>query len=68
MSSNVKGSIFLSIKDLQGLLGCSYETARKEYKLLQIRMELQRKLTVREYCELEGIHLLDVVDALNLLR
>ena len=51
------GGIFLSIKDLQLLLGCdSYYTANKEH--LAIRDALNKKtnhLTIKEYCAYEEL-------------
>lgn len=53
----MEGGIFLSIKDLQRLLGCeNYNTANRLH--LQIRDSLGKKskyVTVKEYCQYENL-------------
>jgi hypothetical protein len=53
----MEGSIFLSIKDLQRLLGSeNYNTANKLH--LSVRDALCKKskyITIKEYCEYEGL-------------
>lgn len=53
----MEGGIFLSIKDLQKLLGCeSYKTANSEHKSLRDVLNKKTKhITIKEYCEYEGI-------------
>lgn len=60
--------MYLTIKELQALTGSHYETARREYHLLRIRLGVRRKVTVREYCEAEDVPWDDVVEILNSLR
>jgi hypothetical protein len=53
----MEGGIFLSIKDLQQLLGCqSYKTANTLH--LAIRDALKKKtkhITIKEYCKYEDL-------------
>jgi hypothetical protein len=53
----MEGGIFLTVKDLQRLLGCdNYNTANRHH--LAIRDALGKKskhLTIKEYCEYEEL-------------
>ncbi|HRD39400.1 MAG TPA: hypothetical protein PLC65_12270 [Bacteroidia bacterium] len=63
----MEGGIFLTIKDLQKLLGTdSYVTANREH--LSIRDALGKKskhLTIKEYCEYEELDFTYVWDFLR---
>jgi len=66
----IKGSIFITVKEIQILSGSpSYEVARREHA--KVRKELGKKskyLTIKEYCEYFEIPLGEVVQYLNHYR
>ncbi|MCB0396824.1 MAG: hypothetical protein KDD36_09235 [Flavobacteriales bacterium] len=66
----LKGGIFLSVKELMILTGKTrYEYARKEHKAIRDALgKSKRKLTVKEYCEYEGVPRQEVVEVLNAYR
>lgn len=49
--------IFLSIKDLQLLLGCEhYNTAQKHFQcLLDTLKKKSKHISIKEYCQYEGL-------------
>lgn len=63
----VSGGIFLSVKDLMRITGSeSYESCRQTHQALRDSSGSEkRKLTVKEYCDLEQIDFDETVKFLN---
>ncbi len=52
----MEGGIFLTIKDLQNLLGCdSYTTANKEHLAIRDALGKTKNITIKEYCDYEEL-------------
>jgi hypothetical protein len=53
----MEGGIFLTIKDLQRLLGCdNYKSAARQHLALRDALRKKSKyISIREYCAYEGI-------------
>lgn len=68
--TELKGSIFLTVKELQLLTGYAhYESARREHQAIRdAHQPGKRRLMVAEYCQYEGISYLEVVERLNKYR
>lgn len=65
--NTLKGSIFLTPKDIQQIVGCSITTARREYN--KIRTALQKdKITIVDYCNYWKTDLEFVIIHLNQFR
>ena len=71
----LKGSIFLSVKELMILTGrdltseSQYESARKEHQTIRDSLaSKKKKLTVKEYCKYEKINLNEILNNLNKIR
>lgn len=66
----LKGSIFLSVKELMCLTGKStYKSAQREHQAIRDAIkEGKRKLTIEEYCDFEKIKKIEVICMLNKLR
>lgn len=71
----LKGSIFLSVKELMILSGkdlmstSMYESTRREHQAIRDGIvKNKRKLTVKEYCKHEGISFEEVAEVLNRYR
>lgn len=63
------GSMFVSIRELQALLGCGYETARRTHA--RFRAQLGRKtryLTIEELADFLEVPCADLVQQLNHAR
>ncbi len=64
---NLKGSVYITPKDIQLILGCHITTARIE--LVTLREELGKdRITVDEYCQYWKTDQKLVVDCLNKYR
>lgn len=65
--TTLKGSIFLTPKDIQQIVGCSLISARREYK--KIRTALQKdRITITDYCNYWKADLQLITDHLNQFR
>ena len=71
----LKGSIFLSVKELMILTGrdlmssSQYESARREHQSVRDSLGNNKKrLTVREFCSYEKININEVIQELNKTR
>ena len=64
---NLKGSVYVTPKDIQLIVGCHITTARIE--LANLRNVLgKERITVAEYCEYWKTNIQDVLDCLNKYR
>jgi hypothetical protein len=61
------GELFLSIKELQYLMGTQwYKSAARKHKAIRERLRKGKKdLTIQEYCESEGLSYRDTYKALR---
>lgn len=68
--AELKGSLFLSIKELQAIEGhSSYKAAHREHQGIRDALGAnKRKLTVAEYCNYQAVPLIEVIEFLNKLR
>lgn len=66
----LKGSIYLSIKELMILTGKnSYKSAQRGHQAIRDSIIVgKKKLTVKEYCEFEGINKIEVINFINNFR
>lgn len=65
--ANLKGSILITPKDIQLILDCCINTARKE--LAKLRKEKGKKrITVVEYCDYWKLNIDDIIERLNSYR
>ena len=65
----LKGSVFITSKDIQNLTDKTYKSANKEH--LAIRDALGKKenrLTVKEYCKFYNLNYNEIVESLNEYR
>lgn len=68
--TELKGGIYLSVKDLMIITGrTNYNSSQREHQTIRECIQAnKRKLTVKEYCEYEGISYAEVVAILNKFR
>jgi DNA-binding CsgD family transcriptional regulator len=65
----LKGGIFISAKEISLLNGCHIRTAYDHLKHVRDALAIQgKKLTVKQYCEYEGIALEVAIELLNQYR
>jgi len=65
----LKGSIYISPKDIRALNDCGLRSAQKEHLMVRDALELNtKKLTVRAYCEYWTLDYEDIVRHLNRFR
>jgi hypothetical protein len=67
--TKLKGGIFITAKEIQLMDGCHLRTAYTKHKFIRESLDMKGKhLTVRQYCEFEGIDLDEVIESLNQYR
>ena len=71
----LKGSLFITVKEIMTLTGkdhlskSQYENSRKSHKAIRDAISPNKRLlTVKEYCDYQGIPYFEVVEALNEFR
>ncbi len=64
---NLKGSVYITPKDIQLIVGCHITTARIELATLRNVLAKER-ITVAEYCKYWKTDINDVLDCLNKYR
>jgi hypothetical protein len=62
-----KGGIFLTVKDLMLLTGsCSYQSCSRLHRTIRDAIAAnKRKITIREYCNYEGIDYTEIWEFLR---
>ena len=67
--TKLKGGIFITAKEIQLMIGCHLRTAYTKHKFIREMLEMKgKRLTVRQYCEFEGIDQDEVIELLNQYR
>ncbi|MBD3638150.1 MAG: hypothetical protein HUJ25_12430 [Crocinitomicaceae bacterium] len=65
----LKGSLYISTKDIQVLNGCSLRHAQRELKALTDILQIRRdRITVKAYCEYWGLDYDEVISHINPYR
>lgn len=65
--TTLKGSIFITPKDIQQIASCSITSARREYKKIRKALEKDR-ITIVDYCNYWKTDLRLITDHLNQFR
>ena len=67
--ATLKGGIFITPKEISLLNGCHIRTAYDHHKDARDSLNIKgKKLTVKQYCEYEGIDLDEAIEMLNKYR
>lgn len=64
---NLKGSVYITPKDIQLIVGCGINAARREHATIRLVLEKER-ITLTDYCNYWKTDSKDVVDCLNKYR
>lgn len=67
--TKIVGGIFITAKEIQLLNGCHIRTAYSHHKYVRDALNIKgKKLTIKQYCEYEGIDLNEAITLLNQYR
>jgi hypothetical protein len=67
--TKLKGGIFITAKEIQLMNGCHLRTAYTKHRFVRESLKIKGKhLTVKQYCEFEGIDPDEVIELLNPYR